>query len=95
MLNNMDLNLWMWIKDAELKEEKKTQTDKYKKKNNIKSNDKITKARKKKYILEMTVRSEYQLKSHNCYLVHTNATSKADNISRRSRFNISQDLKGF
>ena len=24
MLNNMDLNLWMWIKDAELKEEKKT-----------------------------------------------------------------------
>ena len=23
MLNNMDLNLWMWIKDAELKEEKK------------------------------------------------------------------------
>ena len=27
MLNNMDLNLWMWIKDAELKEEKKTQTN--------------------------------------------------------------------
>ena len=23
MLNNMDLNLWMWIKDAELKEEEK------------------------------------------------------------------------
>ena len=22
MLNNMDLNLWMWIKDTELKEEK-------------------------------------------------------------------------
>ena len=35
MLNNMDLNLWMWIKDAELKEEKKPQnnkqTNKYKK----------------------------------------------------------------
>ena len=48
----MDLNLWMWIKDAEFKEEKKTQTNKYKKKNNnninnnIKSNDKITKAKK-------------------------------------------------
>ena len=24
MLNIMDLNLWMWIKDAELKKEKKT-----------------------------------------------------------------------
>ena len=93
MLNNMDLNLWMWIKDAELKEEKKHKQTNIKK-NNIKSNDKITKARKKN-ILEMTVRSEYQLKSHNCYLVHINATSKADNISRRSRFNISQDLKGF
>ena len=31
MFNNMDLNLWMWIKDAELKEEKKN-TNKYKKK---------------------------------------------------------------
>ena len=68
MLNNMDLNLWMWIKDSELNEDKKTQTNKYKK-NNIKSNDKIMKAKKKKKkknILEMTVRSEYQLKSHNC-----------------------------
>ena len=35
MLNNMDLNLWMWIKDTELKEEKKKtkkkNTNKYKK----------------------------------------------------------------
>ena len=31
MLNNIDLNLWMWIKDADLKEEKKTHKKKKKK----------------------------------------------------------------
>ena len=44
MLDNMDLNLWMWIKDAELKEEKKHKQINIKK--YIKSNDKITKAKK-------------------------------------------------
>ena len=32
MFNNMDLSLWMWIKDAELKEEKKHKQTNIKKK---------------------------------------------------------------
>ena len=35
MLNNMDRNLWMWIKDADLKEEKKNKHKKNPKKTNI------------------------------------------------------------
>ena len=57
MLNSMDLNLWMWIKDTELKEEKSM-----KKKNNIKSNDK---KKVKKKVLELIIRPDYQLKNHN------------------------------
>ena len=52
MFNNMDLNLWMWIKDADLKEEEKNKkkNKKKKKNNNTKTKKNNNKKHTNKYI---------------------------------------------